>query len=66
MPITATQNAAIKEVIQVLLTQNAPRGRRQLAAMFMDLVDRQEWPQYFEVSILSAVGWSSELTLFSR
>jgi len=51
MPITATQNAAIKEVIQVLLTQNAPRGRRQLAAMFMDLVDRQEWPQYFEVSI---------------
>lgn len=49
MPLSAVQTAAIKEVIQVILSQTAPRGKRQLAAMFMDLVDRQEWPQYYEV-----------------
>jgi len=48
MPLSAAQTAAIKEVIQVILTQTA-RGKRQVAAMFMDLVDRQEWPQYYEV-----------------
>ncbi|KAF9527101.1 hypothetical protein CPB83DRAFT_856749 [Crepidotus variabilis] len=49
MPITATQNAAIKEIIQIILAQTSSRGKRQLAAMFMDLVDRNDWPQYFEV-----------------
>jgi chromatin structure-remodeling complex subunit RSC1/2 len=50
MPLSALQTAAIKEVIQVILAQTATRGKRQLAGMFMDLVDRQEWPQYYEVS----------------
>ncbi len=51
MPISVAQTAAIKEVIQVILNQTVPRGKRQLAAMFMDLVDRQEWPQYYEVRL---------------
>jgi hypothetical protein len=51
MPLSSLQTAAIKEVIQVILAQTATRGKRQLAAMFMDLVDRQEWPQYYEVHI---------------
>lgn len=47
MTITAAQNAALKDIIQIILAQN--KGRRQLAGMFMELVDRNEWPEYFEV-----------------
>ncbi|KAJ3490189.1 hypothetical protein NLJ89_g11456 [Agrocybe chaxingu] len=49
MPITPDQNAAIKEIITTIINQTAPRGKRQLAAMFMDLVDRRGWPHYYEV-----------------
>uniref|UniRef100_A0A8H7Y6I3 Uncharacterized protein n=1 Tax=Psilocybe cubensis TaxID=181762 RepID=A0A8H7Y6I3_PSICU len=49
MPVTPAQKAAIEEVISAILAAQAPRGRRQLAAMFMDLVDRGSWPQYYEV-----------------
>ena len=43
---------AIEEVINVLLALTASRGKRQLAAIFMDLVDRAEWPEYYEVRVL--------------
>jgi len=54
MPLSAQQTAAIKEVMQIILAQTITRGKRlvQVAAMFMDLVDRQEWPQYYEASPL--------------
>jgi len=55
MPITSAQKIAIEEVINALLSATSPRGRRQLAAMFMDLVDRNEWPEYYEVSYLIVV-----------
>jgi len=54
MPLSAQQTAAIKEVLQTILAQTITRGKRlvQVAGMFMDLVDRQEWPQYYEASPL--------------
>lgn len=49
MPITSVQKTAIEEIIDVLVATTPARGKRQLAAMFMDLVDRAGWPEYYEV-----------------
>ncbi|KAF8907675.1 hypothetical protein CPB84DRAFT_1674763 [Gymnopilus junonius] len=49
MPITPAQKTAIEEVIVAILSVTAPRGKRHLAAIFMDLVDRAEWPEYYEI-----------------
>ena len=48
MPISPVQKLAIEEVMAAVLDVTT-RGKRQLAAMFMDLVDRTEWPEYYEV-----------------
>ncbi|KAF6758882.1 bromeodomain-containing protein [Ephemerocybe angulata] len=49
MPITTQQNSALNEVIHAILTATPPKGRRQLAGMFLVLVDRSDWPHYYEV-----------------
>ncbi|KAF8168499.1 hypothetical protein B0H34DRAFT_779785 [Crassisporium funariophilum] len=51
MPITAAQKIAVEEVVDALLGVTATRGKRQtkLAAMFMDRIDRTEWPAYYEI-----------------
>ncbi|KAF8972536.1 RSC complex protein [Flammula alnicola] len=49
MPISPVHKTAIEEVITAILNVAAPRGKRQLAAMFMDLVDRSSWPEYYEI-----------------
>jgi chromatin structure-remodeling complex subunit RSC1/2 len=42
---------AIEEIILALLNVTSIRSKRpvKLAAMFMDLVDRTEWPAYYDV-----------------
>ena len=49
MPVTSAQKAAIEDILDVLVATTPPRGKRHLAAMFMDLVDRADWPEYYEV-----------------
>ena len=49
MPLDPAKKTAIGEVIDALLGMQAPRGKRLLCGMFMDLVDRADWPQYYEV-----------------
>lgn len=51
MPITPDQKTAMDQVLAAILVATAPRGKRQLSAMFMELVDREEWPQYYEVRL---------------
>lgn len=48
MPISSAQKTAIEEVIAALLATT--KGKRQIAGMFMDLVDRNTWPEYYQVS----------------
>jgi hypothetical protein len=43
---------AMTEVINAILTTTGQR-KRQVAAMFLDLVDRTDWPQYYEVGCFS-------------
>lgn len=52
MTITPGQTKAIMEVINAILATTGQR-KRHIAAMFMDLVDRTDWPQYYEVACLS-------------
>jgi chromatin structure-remodeling complex subunit RSC1/2 len=49
MTVTAAQRGAIEQVIDVIFNTSAPRGKRHLSAMFLDLVDRKEYPEYYEV-----------------
>ncbi|KAI9059557.1 hypothetical protein FKP32DRAFT_1596121 [Trametes sanguinea] len=49
MPVTAAQKAAIEEVIRALTSATSRRVKRRLADMFMDLVDKDSWPEYYEV-----------------
>ena len=52
MPISGQQKAAIDEVLQVILTATPSKKKRQLAEMFLTLVDREDWPHYYEVSLV--------------
>ncbi|KAF5376880.1 hypothetical protein D9615_007241 [Tricholomella constricta] len=49
MPLTSFQTAAAMEVLNIILSMTATKGKRQLAGMFLELVDRTDWPQYYEV-----------------
>ena len=50
MPITPQQKVALEEVIHLILAAKSTNGKRQKADMFLELVDREDWPQYYEVS----------------
>ncbi|KXN88583.1 Chromatin structure-remodeling complex subunit rsc1 [Leucoagaricus sp. SymC.cos] len=49
MPVSAAQKTALEEIINILLGIRTQRGKRELCGMFMNLVDRKEWPEYYEV-----------------
>ncbi|PPQ63542.1 hypothetical protein CVT24_004772 [Panaeolus cyanescens] len=49
MALTQEQKTAVEEVLDAILSATSSRGRRQLVSMFMDPIDREEWPQYYEV-----------------
>ncbi|THV07276.1 hypothetical protein K435DRAFT_742310 [Dendrothele bispora CBS 962.96] len=48
MTVTAAQKTAIEEVIRAIVSVTAQR-KRQLAGMFMVLVDRNDYPEYFDI-----------------
>jgi hypothetical protein len=52
MTITVAQKAAIEEVIEIITAATPPRGKRLLSQLFMTLVDRTEWPEYYEVFLI--------------
>jgi len=50
MPLSPSQITAANEVINVLCSTPAgPRAKRKLGEMFMDLVDKDDLPEYYEV-----------------
>lgn len=50
MPVSEAQKLAAGEVVVALSAAYAPgRGRRRLATIFMELVDKEAWPEYYEV-----------------
>ena len=50
MPVSEAQKVAAGDVIVALTAALAPgRGKRRLSTIFMDLVDQEAWPEYYEV-----------------
>ena len=50
MQLSPAQITAANEVINILcVTPAGPRTKRKLGEMFMDLVDKDDLPEYYEV-----------------
>ncbi|KAJ7596530.1 hypothetical protein C8J56DRAFT_917673 [Mycena floridula] len=47
MPINPTQKVAIEQVIDALTSLKS--RKRVISEVFLDLVDREQWPEYYEV-----------------
>lgn len=51
MPVSAAQKTAIEEVVRALTSATSRRVKRRLADMFMELVDKDSWPEYYEARL---------------
>ncbi|KAJ7621067.1 hypothetical protein FB45DRAFT_838799 [Roridomyces roridus] len=49
MVLTTAQKTAIEQVIDAITSATGSPRKRQLCGMFLELVDRADWPEYFEV-----------------
>ncbi|KAJ7088356.1 hypothetical protein B0H15DRAFT_289076 [Mycena belliarum] len=49
MAITPSQKQAIEEVLRSITSAIGAPRKRQLAGMFLELVDRHTWPEYYQV-----------------
>lgn len=51
MPIGEVLKSNVAEVLEALCNVPAGgRGKRKMVDMFMDLPDRESWPEYYEAS----------------
>ena len=51
MPVTDTQKAAAEQVIEAIRGVTSPRKKRVLAELFLELVDKDTWANYYEVPL---------------
>ncbi|PCH33194.1 hypothetical protein WOLCODRAFT_93094 [Wolfiporia cocos MD-104 SS10] len=49
MPITASQKLEVDDAIKALLSATSRNSKRRIADMFLELPDRESWPEYYEV-----------------
>lgn len=50
MAVTDAQKAAVEQVIQAIKSVSSPRKKRVLADLFLELVDKDTWADYYQVS----------------
>lgn len=50
MAVTDAQKAAVEQVIQAIKGVSSPRKKRVLADLFLELVDKDTWADYYQVS----------------
>lgn len=51
MTVTTAQKSAIHEIIDAIKSVTSPKKKRNLAELFLDLVDRVTWANYYEVRV---------------
>jgi chromatin structure-remodeling complex subunit RSC1/2 len=51
MTVTTAQKSAIQEIIDAIKSVTSPKKKRNLAELFLDLVDRVTWANYYEVRV---------------
>ncbi|KAH9964614.1 hypothetical protein BC827DRAFT_1188416 [Russula dissimulans] len=49
MPVTPAQRTAIEQVIDAVKCVQSPRKKRVLAELFLELVDKNAWADYYQV-----------------
>ena len=65
MPVNAAQKTAIEEVINALTGASSRRSKRKLAEMFLDLVNKESWPEYYQVLALTFVSSALPLLMLA-
>jgi len=55
MPLSAAQKTAIDEVITVITSTKDKRGKRNLSDMFLEMVNKDDMPEYYEASDAATV-----------
>jgi hypothetical protein len=50
MAVTDAQKAAAEQVIQAIESVSSPRKKRVLADLFLELVDKETWADYYLVT----------------
>lgn len=50
MAVTDAQKAAVEQVIQAIKSVSSPRKKRVLADLFLELVDKEAWADYYQVN----------------
>ena len=53
MAVTDAQKAAVEQVIQTVKSVSSPRKKRVIAELFLDLVDKEAWADYYQVTTTS-------------
>lgn len=51
MPVTNAQKAAVEQVIQAIKSVTSPRKKRVLAELFLELIDKETWANYYQVTL---------------
>jgi hypothetical protein len=51
MAVTDAQKAAVEQVIQAIKSVSSPRKKRVIADLFLDLVDKETWADYYQVTL---------------
>jgi chromatin structure-remodeling complex subunit RSC1/2 len=54
MPVTDAQKAAAEQVVDAIRGVTSPRKKRVLAELFLELVDKETWANYYEVPFQSS------------
>ncbi len=52
MALTDAQKAAVEQVVQAIKSVSSSRKKRVLADLFLELVDKQAWADYYQVTIV--------------
>jgi len=52
MPVTNAQKAAIEQVIEAVKSVTSRRKKRVLSELFLELVDKETWANYYQVTFL--------------
>jgi hypothetical protein len=48
--VTDAQKTAVEQVIQAIKSVSSPRKKRVLAEPFLELVDKETWADYYQVT----------------
>lgn len=51
MALSPTQKSDIDAILQLILDATPSRGKRHIAGIFLELVDKEAYPEYYKVNL---------------